>query len=440
MTFTSVILAWFRAISIRRARSKIGGVAIVACCIIALFSATAGSQNVFVYRDLNTGIKSDIDQSVSLRFMRHIWIVDYNDPVLAAVVQQGGYEGHGLALYKSLNAGGNWSLESDLSSEVDLVSDGVLDAQNNLLLVTSLIGESRTADVTFIKLIYQPTLKQWTLDPLTPVTVFSSSDLRRATRATLSVDSNGVIWCAFRFKFDYSGVPGYVQIRVFYSADGGYTWTDSGNRFGTPNRLAQKSGKVIAVGSRTALVYQDLQGVPPNTSRYAAWAYREDSQPLEDAWTSGVVSQLVSSEDTLGTHWSVAADDSGNVHWSYQDAGIRYLKYDGASGEWLDPQVIATYDGSYNCISVAANHELYLFSRFSGAAKVFCKRYSPGTQSWSRWLAMSSSPHDGYLRMSSPERFLDRLPLIYEANANIPYDILYVLFDTAALTVCRQAP
>jgi hypothetical protein len=416
------------------------------CCaaIIAFgvtcFSDAARGQGLFIYRDMDTGIRSNVTQSVSLRFMRHIWIVNYSDPVFAAVVQQGGYEGHGLALYKTLNAGGDWTLESDLSSETDIVSDGVLDSHNNLLIVTSLLNHARIADVEFVKMVYDSTSRSWSIDPLTPVTVFASSDSVKASRATISVDSNGVIWCAFRFQFPWLGMPDYVQIKVFYSVDGGYTWSDSGNRFGTLNKLPQKAAKVIAVGSRTVLIFEDRELVSPGIARYKAWAYRQDSQPLQDTWTSENFAKMVAAEDdTLGSHWSVAADGLGDLHLSYQDAGIRYLRYDAAAGSWLAPVVITTYDGQYNSISVAGNNEVYLFSRFKGVQKVYCKRYTPDNLRWSRWLAMSSIPQQGLLRMSSPETFADHLPLLYETKASIPYDLLYVLFDASALSICRQA-
>jgi hypothetical protein len=435
------ILAVFPTTVFRNARPNILSAAIVVFCAIAFPGASAWGQGLFIYRDLNPGISSNEEQSLSLRFMRHIWIVQGDDSVMAAVAQKGGYDGHGLTLYKTLNEGGNWTLEADLSNEGDIICDGILDPDNNLLLVTSLIGESRTADVTFIKLTYEPTLRTWTVDPLTPVTVFASTTPSRGTRATISMDSNGVLWCAFRHRFDYLGIPGFVQIKLSYSADGGYTWVDTGKRFGAFNRLAQKSAKVLAAGSRTALVYQDLQGVPLNMTRYKSWAYREDNQPLLDDWTTGTISQMVvATDDTLGSHWSIAADTSGNLHMSYQDAGIRYLKYDAALGAWLDPFAVATNDGIYNSISVAANNDVYLFTRFSVSPKVYCKRYAAVNKSWSRWLAMSAAPRLGYLRMSSPENFADHLPLLYETKVNSPYELLYILFDASALTICRQAP
>jgi hypothetical protein len=424
----------------RITRPRILDAAIIVVCL-TFPKAAAWGQSLFTFRDLDTGIHSNVTQSVSLRFMRHIWVVNYGDPVIAAVVQQGGYGGHGQALYKSLNDGADWTLECDLASETDIVSDGVLDSNNNLLLVTSLLNHARTADVDFMKLTYNPSAKSWTIDPLTPVTVYASNDNGKATRASISVDSNGVIWCAVRFLIPLSGIPGIVQIRVFYSTDGGYNWVDSGNRFGTANWVPQKSAKVISVGSRTALIYEDRQVVPAGIARYKAWAYREDSQPLQDHWTNQIIAQMVSAEDdSLGSHWSVASDGIGNLHLSYEDAGIRYLKYDASTGAWLSPALITTYDGQYNSLSVAGNNDVYLFSRFTSGAKVFCKRYSPGTHSWSRWLAMSSTRHDGLLRMSSPEKFADQLPLLYEVNGSPPYDLLYVLFSTSALTLCRQAP
>jgi hypothetical protein len=401
---------------------------------MVFFNGAACGQGFYPYRDLNSGIYSDVDQFVALRFMRHVWVVNDNSAVMAAAVQKGGRDGHGLVLYKTLNEGADWTFESAVSGEYDVISDGVIDSDNNILLVTSLIRESRPSGVHFIKLRYEPSTQGWTVDPSTPVAVHASGALGDATRATISVDSNGVIWCAFRLRSAEAGQEGIVRIAVFYSDDGGYTWVDSGNRFGTPNRFAEKSAKVIAVGDRTALIFQDMLGDQLLPERYKSWAYREDYQPLQDAWTSERIALMMSFvDDPLGSHWSVAADNSGNLHLSYQDVGIRYLKYDAATGGWLDPVVAAAYGGSYNNISVAANGDLYLFGRFTNSLRVFCKRCSSANQRWSRWFSISLSPHLGYLRMCCPERFAERLPILYEVNTTGPYELLYTLFNTSPL-------
>jgi hypothetical protein len=437
MTIASRFLILFPRILLCNGRARNRCAAIGVFCAIAFLDASAWGQGLFIYRDLNTGITSDVRQALSLRFMRHIWTTNDTAAVLATVVQKGGKDGHGLVLYKSLDEGGNWTLERVLSSATDIVSDGVLDSNNNILIATSLIGATPVTNVDFIRLIYEPASKSWAIDPMTPVTVFASVATRRASRATISVDSKGVIWCAYRWQLTLGGIP-FFQVKVSYSADGGYTWVDSGNRFGTPNTLAQKSAKVISLGSRTAVVFQDQQFALPDTNRYKSWAYRDDNQPLGDSWTSETISLMVSAQDdTLGSHWSLAADDSGNLHLSYQDAGIRYLKYDASAGAWQAPVVISTSDATYNSISVAGNYDLYLFCRFGGTPKVFCKQYSVADQRWGQWLAMSAGPHPGYLRMSSTERFGDRLPMLYEKNALSPYEVLYVLFDTSALTACQ---
>ena len=397
---------------------------VVFLCEITFLGAAAWGEAFFIYRDLETEIFSDSQKFISFRYMRHSWIA--SDGVMAAAVQKGGYEGHGLVLYKTLDEGLNWTFEAAISSDDGIISDGIIDSNNNILLVTSFLSEYQTVDVDFIRMTYDSFSQAWSIDPLTPVTVFASGNQYRATRATIAVDSNGVIWCAFRIEDINTDI---FQIKVYYSVDGGYTWDDSGNSFGTANSLVEKSAKVIAVDSRIAMIYQDLKDGASTPEGFKEWAYREDSQALQDDWTSESIAKMMTTKgDPYGSHWSVAADDFGNIHLSYQDKGIKYLKYDAVSEGWEGPMVAAIY-GSYSNISVAANNDLYLFSTNLRGKKIIVKLYSSASQRWTRWLSISSQNYDGILRMSSPERFNYHLPLLYSVNKRSPYQLIYGLFD-----------
>jgi hypothetical protein len=416
----SLLMACKRSFSIR-----IYWLAASVLCAMALPGPAAWGQGLFIHRDLPSAIYSDSQLFTSFRYMRHVWTTD--DSVMAVVVQQGGYEGHGLVLYKTLDDGVQWTFEAELSSDVDIVSDGVIDSNNDILVVSSLVSENRTVDVNFIRLKYSSITHGWSVDPLTPVTIFSSGPKYRATRASIAVDSNGVIWCAYRLENTVSGI---FQIRASYSVDNGLSWNDSGLSFATKNSLAQKCAKVLAVNSRIAMIYQDVQVVGASTvERYKFWAYREDSQPLQDIWTSQPIAKMMDTHgDPYGSHWSVAADDVENIHLSYEDGGINYIVYSGRFDLWLGPWP-ATASGNYSSISVAQNNDVYQFTKNRKGTKIIVRRLSSNNHKWSKWVAASSQEYDGYLRMDTPERFADHLPLLYQVNRPAPYQLLYTLLD-----------
>ena len=204
--------------------------------------AAAAPASFVVQSDVATGITSDADVFVSLRYMRHLWLTP--DGVQAAVVQQG--TNGALGLYKSEDSGLTWTWEQDLPSSSDEISDGIVLADGSLLIVTSILGSSPGSDVEFMGLDYDVGVRRWFLDPLGPTTVYDSNQVARASRATLAMDSNGVLWCAFRLQNTNSA---NYRLRLFYSADDGLTWQDSLNVFGTANAWAEKDAKVLATGT-----------------------------------------------------------------------------------------------------------------------------------------------------------------------------------------------
>ncbi len=392
--------------------------------ILLFFSGTsAWAIDFFAVRDHNTGIFSNSQRVISYRHMRHLW--NTSDGVMAVALQKKGYDGENLVLYKSLDQGVNWTLDTLIDDDGYLISDGIIDSENNLLFVTSIPSDKTTRNIEFIKLVYDSTFQEWEIDPATPVTVFRSNRRYKASRASIAVDSNGVIWCAYRINY---AIDEIFQIIVMYSVDGGMTWVDSGNEFGTPNGLPEKSAKVIAVDNGIAMIYQD-QMETPVVERYKEWAYREDNQPLQDSWITGSIAKMNALDrDPYGTHWSVAADDLGNLHLAYEDSGINYTKFDLHSMTWTTPEVVAAF-GSYSSISVGANQDLFLFSKYF-RNRMAVRQFSYADQQWGRWITLSSKSYLGLLRMSSPERFDGLLPLLFQVNNAEPYELIYNLIDT----------
>ncbi len=403
----------------------------VILCDVAFLSATARGETPVIFPDIETGIYTDSTRAISFRYMHHIWTAD--DGAIAVALQKGGYGGQGLVLYKSLDQGSNWTLDTQISDGDDIISDGVLDSNEDILIVTSNPSENRIVNVDFVRLIYDSSAQSWSIDPLSPVTVFSSNEIFRATGGTIAVDSNGVIWCAYRL---HNSRTGTFLIRVKYSVDGGLTWTDSGNSFGTRNGLPKKSAKIIAADSRIFMIYQDLIGDIWPGDRFKKWAYREDYQGLEDYWTTGTIAEMSSTiHDANGTHWSVASDDLGNIHLSYADNGIKSVKYDAVDQSWSSPITLLTSKkAEYVHISIAANNDVYLFTINYGENRIIGRKYSTMDQTWGRWFMVSSEVYTGPLRMCGPERFNSYLPLLYQVDLNSPeasYHLIYNLLEPA---------
>ncbi|NOY53046.1 MAG: exo-alpha-sialidase [Deltaproteobacteria bacterium] len=381
----------------------------------------------FLARDVPTGIYSYSDLFLAHRYMRHIWVT--RDGAIAAVVQQAGYEGNPLTLYKSLDHGATWSIEARVSGRSLAVSDGVIDADGNLLLVFSTLDPYPNSNVVFCRFLYDPLTRSWSLDPSTRAAVFRSNVNDLGSRATIAEDSHGVLWCAFRLE---SVSAGSFQIQVFYSTDQGATWQDTGYLFGTVNDLPEKCAKIIAVGSKTVLIMQDVRGSAGAEERYKMWAWRNDSDPLDASWTYGTITQMTAaSGDPYGSHWSVAADDSGNIHLTYEDGGIMYLRYDASTASWEPPYKVAGF-GNYQNITVSPLGNLYLFQVGRDRREVLMRGYSRLDNTWSKWRVVSQQKYDGHLRMSVPERYYWNLPMIYtinESGGTVPLQtLLYNLF------------
>jgi len=386
--------------------------------------ALAAPATFVVHSDAVTGITSDAEVFVSLRYMRHLWITP--DGVQVAVIQQG--SNGGLGLYKSFDAGSAWSWEQDLPGSSEDISDGIMLADGSLLLVTSIATTGPIADVEFIRMNYDALAREWSLDPLAPSTVYGSSEVGKATRATIAMDSNGVLWSAFRLQ---NANTGNVRIRLFSSVDDGLTWQDSLNLFGTANAWVEKNGKVVATGTGIAVVLQDVTGSVASPVRWKAWAHRDDAAPLQAAMTSQPIAAMrVAEGDPHGSHFSVAADSLGNLHLSYQDGRIFYARLDESAQSWSTPVSLGTQTASYNSISVAGTDDLYVFTRFAGGTNLWVKRLPQATQQWSGWLQVSASSEPGLLRMCSPERVDDELPVLYQVNAPPPgLELLHALLD-----------
>jgi hypothetical protein len=407
----------------RVVRSLLSVVGVAGTVLLCNGAATAAPAAFVEHSDVATGITSDAEMFVSLRYMRHLWIAP--DGVQVAVVQQG--TGGGLGLFDSVDDGLSWSWEQNLPGSTQHVSDGIMLDDGSLLLVTSMVGSSADADVDFIRMNYDPAVQEWSVDPLGPTRIYDSNQVARASRASIAMDGNGVLWCAFRLQNTNSG---NFRLRLFSSSDDGLTWQDSLNLFGTANGFAEKDAKVLHTGMGIGIVFQDMQGTASNPVRTKAWAYRDDSAPLQQPMTTVPLGQMTTMEgDPHGSHWSVAADSLGNVHLAYQDGRIQYMRLDAATQTWSTAVSLGTQTGSYNSVTVTDNDDVYVFARFASGTNIWVKRLLHTNQQWSGWLQVSENPHPGLLRMCSPEHVDDRLPLLYQVNGTFPVELLHAMLD-----------
>ena len=370
---------------------------------------------------------SNTSRFVSFRYMRHIWI-NPDDNVCATVVQQGGYNNHYLTLHKTEDGGLNWEVALDISAETNLISDGVLDTNNDILLVPTVMVNNRIVNVTFVRLVYDPLLKTWTVDAASPRVVFQSDANMKGSRATIAIDTTGRIWIAFRV---HDTVTDTCFFKIFYSSDDGLTWQDSGNEFGNKNSVLEKCGKILAVGSGVGIVYQDSKFGGSTEYRLKKWAYRDNSQGPGDTWQEEqIIEQMFDPiGDVYGSHWSVAADWSGNVHLSYQDYGIRYVKYASWKRSW-EPSVLITNWGTYSNLSVGVDNDIFLTKEATAVFHRFLygKKLDSKTGLWSS-KAQLSHAYSGKLRMCMPEKFKKNLPILFQAGTAPPYELMYTLIQ-----------
>ena len=397
--------------------------------VLPLFSAAgldAARAGTFLLQDTPTGISSNSENFVSTRYMRHIFATA--DGTLGAVVQKAGYDGQGLVLYRSVDGGLNWIPVMEVFHDARLVSDALLDSQGNLLLVCSTFLDLFTSDVTFLRLPYDKAGMTWLPGP-SPSTVFPSAGLFLGSRATVTLDGKGRLWCAFRVENTASGE---WIIKISYSTNGGSTWKDSGREFGTRNTSSLKCPRILAAAGGTAVVFHDTVLAQTGEERYKKWAWRDDSDGLGAGWREETIAAMHNMVlDVYGSHWSAAADLFGNIHLVYQDNGISYASYDHAAGTWGSPRKISK-TGIYPGVTAADNGDLYIFQNLpldKGQALIG-KRYDFSARAWSPWVALSGKVYEGKIRMCVPERCGAFLPVLYQINATAPYELLYDLIAT----------
>lgn len=377
------------------------------------------------FKDLDPNLKGETQGITSPRFMRRMWI---HDGYLLVLIQQGGYEGRFLSLYRVRGQGPNdWQFVDNVAGASDpdqyLSGDGFLLPGGDLILVVSSRQALFPADVHLYRYEYQGG-GNWTPDLVSPVNVIRYAEELRHFNATLALDSMNRMFVSY-IKVD----GGNFAVRYSYSNDG-LEWVEAEKAFTLSDGNERKSARVstVRVGGENAvaLVYHDHD----EAGEYLRWNYRLDSEPLLEAgWvlnkTSPPIRAMPASHPSMYRHWSLARDAQGGLHLSWEEPdGIHYSRYDGdPEGRWDVPTFLV--DGVYSNVTTSVGNGesfVYVFADDQRNAIVGAA-YDPVVEGWTRFYRIGSPGLGGHRRVSSPEQFIGgagaRLPVLYQ-NENDP--------------------
>ena len=390
--------------------------------LLACLGSPLLAANV-VHRDIPTGIRALNSNATSTHFMRHMWIT--SDGFIALVVQQGGLDGHYLVLYESRDGGLTWQPVLDIAPDASLISDGLMDSHDNILLVTSAMSDdtldnAESSDVRFVAVLRDQLSGQWSIG--TDNLIFEHDASSFGTRATIARSPQGTLGCAMRVG-DSAARTWYIGL--FHSQDGGTTWTRSPETLGTINKQAQKNPRLLWLGDDPAVVYQDAQMIGTQLRRYKRFAIKTSASPT---WQISDVALMESNAaDPLGTHWSAAVDSGNKIHVSYEDGpdghGIKYAQFDYGTRKWKAPFVIATR-GTYSNVSVSGNG-VVTFVRDD--EQETGKRLLGRTVQDTKWRSISAETWWGRMRLSSPERYGNYLPVLHSTSDGGTQHLIYNL-------------
>jgi len=386
-----------------------------------------------VYRN-DTGANGTTGWALSYRYQRHLW--ETTDGTLAMVIQQcDSTNGLYLELYRSTNSGQFWGNPVlQIDDYPGYISDGVLDDDNNLHLVLSCQGDDTNGSVKYCVMTYSSLLQTWTA--LSKTTALTATGERQFTRASLAIDSEGVVWIAVRRR-DVSSDNFYVEI---YYLDSGI-WHEA-DELATENDKSKKNPKIFAFNDGTedkmGCVVHDQDG----SNQYKRFYYREDDSDPDEAWTNGGSKTMNNYYvDDKGTHWCVIPDDDGRLHLVYQDknaSGEERMYYSViTSASWSTPYAVTPAVGHY-CALAQDGTDLYLFNSWRDEnhptdpylrTRIFYRSKPLSSGPWTSWTLLSpaSDYHEGHLRMTCTETFDIDIPMIFQESLTAPYDILYIL-------------
>ena len=297
-----------------RARRVVALVALVASGSVFAAPAVPRVQAV------PTNLSSDSDRIISYRHQEHLW--QSADGALHIVINRGTLTpGPGLALFTSLDGGLSWQLQRSFpDTDGDSVSDGQF-AGNTLLLMNQTVG----GNLVFRRLAWDAAARSWTLQQ--EETAWAS-DQFAAVNASVAVDAQGTVWCAFDAR---DRVTNDVNIRLLLRPAAAAGWQNSGQVFGpTDHRSIERSARPVPLPGGMGMVYSVRETV--------YWAERTDTMAPDAPWpvsTLFVGAPTSRLADPYASHFSVVPDDAGNTHLFLVDNyDVLYFKRDPLTTLW----------------------------------------------------------------------------------------------------------
>jgi hypothetical protein len=279
-----------------------------------------------------TTIKSTADRMISYRQQDHMWHT--LDGATHVLINRGPRaDGRSLSLNSSFDGGSTWtSAVATLPfSGTTTTSDGCI--VNDDLHITY---SGQAGDIRYAQLRYDSAARTWTV--LSAQTVYASAGDLGLTPA-LAADDLGRIWLAFT---NQNTATSNYSIKMMRKDLGAETWVDTGFTFGEVDSLSnERSARPIALPTGMGLVYT----VHQNTY----WAQRNNGWSVGQAWFRKLIyANQVMDKDPYGSHFSVAADATGNLHMASVDGGkLIYSRFDIASKVWATRALTGDIKSTY---------------------------------------------------------------------------------------------
>ncbi len=290
-------------------------------CIFFIFEVGVVRAEIVEVSPSVTAIESTATRMISYRHQEHMWQTD--DGTTHFVVNQGefGAQNASLTLFSSFGDGETWNaMHSFFNTNEQSTSDGIL-VDDELSLVYS----TNTGKIKSIRLQYNNTSQAW--DTVQIDIVFDSTSLS-GLNPTIANDTHGRSWCTFISR---SNVLQKSYLRIFQKPDSNTDWQDTGLILGMAESFltSEMSACPVAMPNGIGVVY--------TTQNEIKWAYRENNWPVEQEWDEELlfIHQPPYANDPYGSHFSVATDETGNIHVATIEKGkLLYLRYDSQTDTW----------------------------------------------------------------------------------------------------------
>lgn len=373
-----------------------------------------------------TNLESLEEGMISFRHQEHMWLT--SDGAQHVLINQGmGIPS--LNLYSSPGGITDWQLKVGLpNSNSGSSCDGFIRG-NTLYLVYSSVGE---ADIRFLRLTYNPTTKAWSGNTL--IQVYRATGFK-TQRPTIAQDATGRFWVVFAVQ---NTTTNQSALQLVTSSNG-TTWVNPGLALGSYNTSDKKSGRLVSLSDRMALIYSDDPTPQVPTSYNLNYAYRPNLAPINAGWISSLVysfDSLTSEKDDKGSHFNVVADSRNNVHLIFRsNSQLIYSRLDGVTNLWEVPRTLTDPSVTilpYVQTSLDRAENLYFsYPAFDQAAnyrfiQVLLSQDRGQTFTPFRNLIFNPTVLTGQARVETPSFVQSLLPVLqqYEPQINMSYGLV----------------